>query len=111
MNSDAKHQPLKDGKSIVEIVMLKVRKKRRSAKRLIFVIYNTLLKERVAVDRPCHSGFKNTKTDWFGMGIKDEDLRTRLAFALMVESYTTTKSDMKSKVLKYPSLHVHTHNY
>jgi len=104
-------QHLKDVKSIVEIVMLQVRKKRRSAKNVMFKIYRTLLEEHVDVDRPCHSHFKNTKTKWFGMGIKDEELRTRLAFALKKDNYTTTKSVKQSKVLKYPSLHVHTHNY
>ena len=97
-------------KVIVDRIMRRVLRKRRSGKTIAFMVYRRLQSMGKQADRPCSAHSRNTKVKWYGLGIADRRIRRELQRRLRAAHYTCKFSTLVSKEMRLPSVHVLTYN-
>ena len=95
---------------IVNRIIRRVLKCRRTSRKICKIIYNALKSEGVQVQHVARAKTPNTKFVWHGVGIGDWYIRQQLRKRLRHACYTSKTTVMRCKKLHLPTLHVLTYN-
>lgn len=101
---------VKRPKVIVDRIMRRVLRKRRSGKMIAFMVYRILQSMGKQADRPCSARFRNTKVKWYALGIADRRILFELQRRLRAAHYTCKICELVCEKMRLPSLQVLTYN-